>query len=171
MNTTTDNRSTQIKSLAEAASLSEQVVWETVKDIYGAYDRPRLNFSGAVRDLAAAMWLEPATRFDQKSLALLAAAVRSANGFVVKDSYTLVKDEWDRSEIDLICDHPLCDRLHKRGCPTPGGRIWVSWIFMNDLTGDRNVPWQISDNFDRKRDALEALERFRKSDPGDEVAR
>jgi len=160
MNTTNDNRSAQIKALAAAANLSEQTVWETVKDIHGAYGRPRPKMSAAVRYLAAEMWLDASTAFNSKSLALLASAVRFVNGLPTEDSYTLVKDEWDRSDIDLDCVHPLCDRLHRNGCPVPGGRIWVSWIFVNNLTGERDVPWEISDNFDRKRDAQSAFKAF-----------
>jgi hypothetical protein len=160
MNITTDLRSISITKLSNAAGVDEQTAWETVKTLCGAYDRPIPNVSNAVRELARSMWIDPHFRFNDKSLALLAAAVRVVNGLATEQTFELVKDEWDRDGLGLVCDHPLCDRLHKTECPVPGGRIWVSWIFVDAVTGERNVPWQISDNFDRKRDAQEAFARY-----------
>jgi hypothetical protein len=159
--TTTELRSTTITNLSNAAGVSEQIAWETVKDICGAYDRRRPVMSSEVFRLAKSMWIDPTFRLEGKSLALLAAAVRFANGHTVEPTFELIKQEWDRDGVGLVCDHPLCDRFHKKGCPTPGGRIWVSWIFVDAITGERKVPWQISDNFDRKRDAKEALARYK----------
>jgi hypothetical protein len=158
--TTTDNRSASITALAGAAQIEEAAAWETVKDICGAYGRWTPNINHSIRVLAKEMWINPDFKFNAASLSLLAAAVRFANGLEIEQTFVLEKVEWDRDGLGLECDHPLCDRLHRKGCPVPGGRIWISWVYLDAVTGERNVPWEISDNYDRKRDAVEAFNRY-----------
>lgn len=68
--------------------------------------------------------------------------------------YVIEKDEYIPDGLD--CTHPLCDRFHRNGCPTP---TRVEWLIIDNSTGNRaNINNQ--NTYRRKRDAVAALNVF-----------
>lgn len=72
--------------------------------------------------------------------------------------YSAVKDEFDVNQYD--CEHPLCDRLHKRWirggiCHKPRAPR-VVWIVVDNTTDER-AEGHLGDAFATKRDALAAI--------------
>lgn len=55
-------------------------------------------------------------------------------------------------EVD-ICEHPLCERLHKYNCPMV---TRTEWVIVDSVTGER--PWLYSGTYDLKRDTKAHLQ-------------
>lgn len=73
---------------------------------------------------------------------------------MTRPRYTIEKDEYTPDGLD--CTHPLCDRFHRNGCPTP---TRVEWTIIDNLTGARaDINYQAT--YERKRDAVAALNAF-----------
>ncbi len=65
-----------------------------------------------------------------------------------------------RQETDLDgmpCEHPLCDRFHRAGCPERAPR--VEWFILDTATGERAAILG-GETWPRKRDAVTALAGF-----------
>lgn len=67
--------------------------------------------------------------------------------------FIAVKDEWVMQE----CEHPMCERFHKNGCPQVKR---VEWFIADSSTGLRTDINYLSGLYDRKRDALEAIRKY-----------
>lgn len=67
--------------------------------------------------------------------------------------FVAVKDEWFMQE----CEHAMCDRFHKNGCPEVKR---VEWFIAEAATGLRTDISDLSGLYDRKRDAQEAINKY-----------
>lgn len=68
--------------------------------------------------------------------------------------YIIEKDEYTQDGLD--CTHPLCDRFHRKGCPTPKR---IEWVIIDTTTGRRaDINHQAT--YSHKRDAVAALQKF-----------
>ena len=68
-------------------------------------------------------------------------------------AFKAVKNEWIMTE----CEHLLCERLHKNGCPEVKR---VEWFIADASTGLRTDVSDLSGLYDRKREAVEAINRY-----------
>lgn len=64
--------------------------------------------------------------------------------------FAIVKNEFIQDNLE--CDHALCERFHKNGCPP---YKVVEWLIIDLRTNDR---MGIGEAYDLRRDAVSALE-------------
>ena len=65
--------------------------------------------------------------------------------------YEAVKDIYEVP----FCEHPLCEKFHKNGCPTV---TRTEWIIIDTTTGERG-DLEYSGSYDLKRDAMKVINR------------